>query len=75
MVESEKQNLRMINMKNHTVHSVVKQYNLIIKNPNTVEKCDLPHDGIFANLVKLEIIDDQGRINPTFDFQTKTVFG
>ena len=52
MIDAEKENLRLINMKKHTVHTVVRQYNLIVNHPSLVKSEQLPNPEIFAYLEK-----------------------
>ena len=75
MIDAEKENLRLINMKKHTVHTVVKQYNLIIKYPSLVKSEKLPNPEIFAYLVKKEHLDGTGKIKDGFMFGKTTLFG
>ena len=74
MINAQKHNLRMINMKNHTVHTLVKQYNLITKYPDLVKPEKLPNPSIFSYLVSRDFIDNHGKISERFDFSSKSLF-
>jgi hypothetical protein len=75
MIDAEKENLRLINMKKHTVHTVVKQYNLIVNHPSLVKSEQLPNPEIFAYLVKKEHLEPNGKIKNGFKFGNTILFG
>ena len=74
MIDAEKYNLRLINMKKHTVQTVVRQYNLIVIHPNLVKAEQLPNPDIFAYLEKKKHLDLSGKINDGFKFGNTILF-
>ena len=52
MIQVEKNTMRVINWRDHTATTVVRQYNLILKYPNLVKPEMLPEKEIFDYLVK-----------------------
>ena len=75
MIDAEKENLRLINMKKHTVHTVVRQYNLTVNHPGLVKSEQLPNPEIFAYLVKKKHLDASGKIKDGFKFGNTKLFG
>ena len=61
-------------MKNHTVHTLVKQYNLITKYPDLVKLEKLPNPNIFSYLVSRDFIDKNGKFSEGFDFSSTSLF-
>lgn len=74
MIDGEKHSLRLINMKNHTVYTVVKQYNLIVSHPYLVKPQELPNPEIFSYLVRKNYLEESGKVKDGFKYGNTVLF-